>query len=148
MSVSNNNNNSNRGGSSSYKMAHVAAFEINLIYAACYLPVCPCVCVRVRVVFSVFPNCCSSPLSAISPFADKVCLLRSGNEFPTNNENENENKTLQCSVKSVDFSQRANAQMCESMCVCVRVQHAAHLCRATYCAYICYGRCLKLTIGF
>lgn len=116
MSVSNNNNNSNRGGSSSYKMAHVAAFEINLIYAACYLPVCPCVCVRVRVVFSVFPNCCSSPLSAISPLADKGCLLRSGNEFPTNNENEN--KTLQCSLKSVDFSQRANAQMCESMCVC------------------------------
>lgn len=156
MSVSNNNNNnSNRGGSSSYKMAHVAAFEINLIYAACYLPVCPCVCVRVRVVFSVFPNCCSSPLSLslpCSPFltsiADKGCLLRSGNEFPTNNENENENETLQCSLKSVDFSQRANAQMCESMCVCVRVQHAAHLCRATYCAYICYERCLKLTIGF
>lgn len=142
MSVSNSNN-SNRGGSSSYKMAHVAAFEINLIYAACYLPVCACVCV---LCFLCFPI-------AVAPLppphylpADKGCLLRSGNEFPTNNENEN--KILQCSLKSVDFSQRANAQMCKSMCVCVRVQHAAHLCRATYCAYICYGRCLKLTIGF
>lgn len=109
--------------------------------------VCACVCVLCFLCFPIavapLSLSCSHPLS---PFADKGCLLRSGNEFPTNNENEN--KTLQCSLKSVDFSQRANAQMCESVCVCVRVQHAAHLCRATYCAYICYGRCLKLTIGF
>lgn len=119
MSVSNNNN-SNRGNISSYKMAHVAAFEINLIYAACYLPcirVCACVCVLCFLCFPIavapLSLSCSHPLS---PFADKGCLLRSGNEFPTNNENEN--KTLQCSLKSVDFSQRANAQMCESVCVC------------------------------
>lgn len=72
-----------------YKMAHAAAYKINLIYAALSL----CVCLCVLLVFLCVCVCVCFPIRVVAADTDWLAI-RSGNEFLANNENKNKNKIL------------------------------------------------------